>query len=54
MAIGTEDSLYDCNQRFRAFLEKEKADFRYEDGPGRHDWFFWNEYIEKGLSWILG
>ncbi|MBQ8933818.1 MAG: acetylesterase [Lachnospiraceae bacterium] len=53
MAIGTEDSLYDCNQRFRAFLEKEKADFRYEDGPGRHDWFFWNEYIEKGLSWIL-
>ena len=53
LAIGTEDTLYDHNQKFKAFLEKEKADFRYEDGPGKHDWFFWNEYLPRGLEWIF-
>ncbi len=53
MAIGTEDSLYGCNQQFRQFLTEQNADFHYEDGPGKHDWFFWNEYLHKGLQWLL-
>ena len=53
MAIGTEDSLYGCNKDFCRFLEEQKADFRFEDGPGGHTWTFWNEYIDKGLSWVL-
>ena len=53
LAIGTEDSLYSVNQDFRRFLEEEQADFFFEDGPGMHNWDFWNEYLPRGLSWVL-
>ena len=53
LAIGTEDSLYGVNQEFRQFLTEQQADFRYEDGPGGHNWTFWNEYLDKGLAWVL-
>lgn len=53
LAIGTEDSLYPSNQEFRKFLIKQKADFCYEDGPGGHNWTFWNEYLNHGLAWVL-
>ena len=53
LAIGTEDSLYGSNQEFRRFLEEQKADFRYEEGPGGHNWSFWNQYIDRGLGWVL-
>ena len=53
LAIGTEDALYDRNQYFRHFLEKENISFTYEEGPGRHDWFFWNEYLDRGLKKLL-
>lgn len=53
MAIGTEDSLYSCNQEFRRFLEQQKADFCYEEGPGGHFWSFWNAYLPRGLDWLL-
>jgi S-formylglutathione hydrolase FrmB len=52
-AIGTEDSLYGCNQDFRYFLEKENADFFYEEGPGEHNWDFWNTYLPKGIEWAI-
>ena len=54
LSIGTEDSLYDCNQEFRAFLENENAEFFYEDGPGAHNWDFWNQYLPRGIEWVLG
>ncbi len=53
MAIGTEDFLYDENQIMRKFFEEQKADFIYEEGPGNHEWKFWNTYIHKGLEWVL-
>ncbi len=53
LAVGREDSLYGDNQNFRRFLEGERAEFFYEDGPGAHDWYFWNEYLPRGLEWAL-
>ncbi|MCR4922494.1 MAG: alpha/beta hydrolase fold domain-containing protein [Lachnospiraceae bacterium] len=53
MAVGTEDFLYDNNQEMKEFLEKNEADFKYEEGPGIHDWKFWNKYITRGIDWIL-
>lgn len=52
-AVGTEDYLITDNRVFRDFLEAQKADYIYEEGPGKHDWFFWNEYIDRGLSRLL-
>ena len=53
MAIGTEDFLYPTNQVMKKFLEDNKANFKYEEGPGIHDWKFWNTYIVKGVEWVL-
>ena len=53
IAVGTEDSLLDVNRDFAAFLKKEGAEYKYEEGPGKHDWFFWNEYVERGLKYVL-
>ena len=53
LACGTEDELCDANRAFADYLIAERADCHYEEGPGRHDWFFWNEYIDRGLRYIL-
>ena len=53
MAIGTEDNLLDSNHKFRDFLKEEGAEFFYEEGPGKHNWQFWNEYIDRGLKTVL-
>ena len=53
LAIGIDDNLLETNRAFRDFLKKEKADFFYEEGPGRHTWQFWNEYIDRGLKTVL-
>ena len=54
MACGTEDSLLGANRDFRDFLKREEVEVRYEEGPGAHNWTFWNEYLPRGLAWALG
>ena len=53
LAIGTEDSLLGVNRDFRDFLTAEGAPHRYEEGPGVHNWDFWNSYLPRGLAWLL-
>ncbi|SEL70127.1 S-formylglutathione hydrolase FrmB [Butyrivibrio sp. ob235] len=53
MAVGTEDFLYENNQVMRKFLEDNDANMKYEEGPGIHDWKFWNKYIYNGVEWVL-
>ena len=52
MACGTEDPLIDVNRRYRDFLISEGVDLKYEEGPGAHDWKFWDTYIEKVIDWL--
>lgn len=52
MACGTEDFLYDMNIKFRDFLLTNSFDFTFEEGPGTHDWDFWDKYIQRGLDWL--
>ena len=53
LAIGTEDALCGVNRDFRRFLTAQGADFHYDEGPGGHNWTFWNRYIDRGLAWLL-
>ena len=53
LAIGTEDFLYEDNQIFRRFLEKQGYPFEYHEGPGAHDFAFWNPHIESSIRWLL-
>lgn len=52
LCCGTEDFLLEHNRRFRDFLAAQGVDFRYEEGPGAHDWAFWDAYIGKVLDWL--
>lgn len=51
-ACGTEDFLYRGNQNFLAAAETAGLDITYEEGPGAHEWSFWDEYIQKFLRFI--
>lgn len=53
LACGTEDSLIGHNRSFASFLKAHDADFIFEEGPGVHNWAFWNQYLEKGLDKLL-
>ncbi|MEK5491765.1 alpha/beta hydrolase-fold protein [Paenibacillus sp. FSL R7-0297] len=51
MACGTEDMLLDVNRRFHQFLEGEGAGHHYVEGPGDHNWEYWDKHIEAALEW---
>ncbi|GAE29455.1 alpha/beta hydrolase [Alkalihalobacillus hemicellulosilyticus] len=53
MACGTEDFLLDVNHKYRDYLNAEQIDFIYIEGPGEHSWAFWDEYIEKAITWAV-
>lgn len=53
LAIGTEDFLYQNNQIFKKFLEEHQVNFTYSEGPGNHDFMFWNEHLPKAVEWFL-
>ncbi len=52
LCCGTEDFLLEENRDFRDFLEKEGVSFTYEEGPGSHDWDFWDTYLVHVLDWL--
>jgi len=53
LACGTEDFLYAMNIQFRDFLIQNSVDHTYEEGTGSHSWDFWDQYIQKGLDWLI-
>jgi S-formylglutathione hydrolase FrmB len=52
IACGTEDFLIEQNRDFHRYLEQLEIKHEYIEGPGVHDWIFWNNYILKGLEWL--
>lgn len=52
LACGTEDSLMEPNRIFRDKLEALGYDLTWQEGPGGHDWKFWDEYILKAMDWL--
>ena len=49
---GTEDFLYEDNIRFRDHARKLGLDLTYEEGPGDHDWRYWDETIRRVTDWF--
>lgn len=52
LAVGTEDFTYDGVQRTRKLMDELGVKYTYEEGPGVHNWVFWDEYIQHGLNWL--
>ena len=51
---GTEDRLLKQNRRFRDIAEEIGLDLTYREGPGGHDYAFWNEWLPVGLDHLRG
>ena len=49
---GTEDFLYQQNLTFRDHARKLGYDLTYEDGPGDHQWKYWDSIIQRVLEWL--
>ena len=52
-ACGTEDMLYKENLRFRDVALKYKLPLTYTDGPGEHNWAYWDARIQDVLAWFF-
>ncbi|HHW21889.1 MAG TPA: esterase family protein [Clostridiaceae bacterium] len=50
---GTEDFLYQLNENFRAAAIRYGVDLTYEEGPGDHEWGYWDTNIQRVLRWIF-
>ena len=51
---GTEDYLHEDHLKFREKMAMLDLDFCYEEWTGSHNWYFFNESIEKALKWCFG
>ena len=50
---GTEDFLHASNVRFRDAVHKLPLDLTYEEGPGEHNWAYWDKMIQNVLTWMF-
>lgn len=53
MGVGTEDFLYEYNQKLKQKLETLDYDYTYRESEGVHNWYFWDEYIQYVLEWMF-
>ncbi|PYI55854.1 alpha/beta hydrolase [Paenibacillus flagellatus] len=51
-ACGTEDFLYEANRAFLGHAQSLGLELEYEEGPGGHDWAYWDAYIRRVLDWL--
>ena len=51
-ACGTEDKRLHENHLFRDFIQSRGYVYEYFEGPGIHDWNFWNTHIVKALDFF--
>lgn len=49
---GTEDFLYEDNVRFREHARALSLPLTYEEGPGEHEWGYWDAHIQRVLAWL--
>ena len=52
MCCGTEDDLLEKNRKYAEFLKEKEFPVTYEEGPGGHEWDFWDAYIKRILEWL--
>jgi len=49
---GTEDFLHDANVLFRDHARSLGLDLTYEEGPGSHEWGYWDVAVQRFLDWL--
>ena len=52
LCCGTEDGLLADNHDFRQHLDSVHLENTCEEGPGDHEWGYWNTQIQRVLDWL--
>ncbi len=52
LACGTEDFAYDDNVLFRDACRQSGFDYVWVDGPGSHEWSYWDAMIQQVVTWL--
>lgn len=52
LCCGVDDALLASNKKYADYLKEIGFDVTYVEGPGNHEWDFWDRYILKILDWL--
>ncbi len=52
LCCGTEDFFHTQNRHFRDHARSLGLDLTYDEGPGEHEWGYWDRQIPKILAWL--
>ncbi|MFW5437818.1 alpha/beta hydrolase [Paenibacillus apiarius] len=50
---GTSDPFIEMNRKFAAYMQQTPFHFRYVEGPGTHDWLFWEEHLKTAFDFLF-
>ena len=50
---GTEDALHEDNKKFIKYLDEKQISYCFEDGPGEHDYAYWDFAIKRVMDWLV-
>ncbi|MBO0928864.1 esterase family protein [Staphylococcus sp. 30400_3112M30941] len=50
---GKEDFLYKDNLDFINYLSAKNVPYQFEDGPGDHDYAYWDQAIKRAITWMV-
>lgn len=50
---GSEDPFIDMNRSFAAYMQETPFEFHYVEGPGSHDWLFWEEHLKTAFDFLF-
>ncbi|GIO34695.1 esterase [Paenibacillus albilobatus] len=50
---GTEDPFIGMNREFAEYMRKTPFEFQYVEGPGTHDWFFWERHLKTSFDFLF-
>lgn len=51
-AVGYDDFAYGAVKKTREVMNRLGVPYTYEEGPGVHNWEFWDTYIQNALAWL--
>ena len=47
---GTEDPMFNSNEKFAALLREKKIPHEYRELPGNHSWAYWDQQVPEVLK----
>ena len=52
VSCGTEDDILGDSRGFHRHLDAVGYRHQYEEGPGIHDWAYWDAQIGRAIAWL--